>query len=540
MTKRLMCVFTLVGLVAFGAVAQEGGAAGEEDDPTLVEAVRLIDAGDIAAAIGVLETLKTRADTPAVGLALLGGLYVESGRPLDALDVLEPLTRLDPPDPAVLYNAGRAAQALGQMQRAAELYYGSIQIRPTSPARRELGLMLGSQQAFSQALALLKPWATQYPDDIEVRLAAAFCAVQLERVPDAEELLSDLPQDRPPVSLLWSRLLLVKGDPWGAINTLTPILDTAPESMQLDIRRVLAEAYAGVGQAADAVEVLAGYSERDPSVALQVGLAQYQSGDLEGALATLEPFAQGLAVGSGSGLPAELASQMVLHYGRFLAMTGEREAALPYLQRATEMNPEEKQGWQMLGQTLAGLGRREEAQVALERFQAISKGEVSASKQERLDREERDDPTLAAIRETVDLMAEERFDDALARIRQERSLSRGDLRPVLLEGRILTILDRHPEALEVAQQAVQMAPDNADSLYLRGTVLMGMGKSVAAETDFRRALTVQPEHTATMNDLAVLLIETGNTDEARELLKRALEANPDDEVAAANLASIEG
>lgn len=540
MTQRWILALVLLCIPAAQLAAQGGAEPEPEGDPILREAVALIDADRMDEAMRALERLRTAENPSAVGLALLGGLYVESGRPLDALDVLEPLSALDPPDPAVLYNAGRAALALGQMQRAGEFFDRSIQVDPSSPARRELGLMLGRGGMYTRALALLKPWATQYPTDIEVRLAAAFCAVQLERVPDAEELLSDLPQSQPQVSLLWSRLLLIKGDPWGAVNTLTAILESAPETMQLDVRRVLADAYAAVGQAAQAVEVLAGYSERDPSIALQVGLAQYQSGDLDAALETLRPFAEGLAGSPDPALPATLAADLALHYGRFLAMAGERERALPYLEQATSMDPDDKQGWQILGQTLAALGRRDEAKLALERFQEISKREVSASKQEQQEQEERDDPTLAAVRETFALMAEERLDEALARIRQERAIARNDLRPVLLEGRLLTLLGRNPEALEVAEQAVRAAPDNADSLYLRGTVHMAMGNAPAAEADFRQALTLRPEHTATMNDLAVLLIDSGDTAEARALLERALELNPDDEVAAENLANIEG
>jgi Flp pilus assembly protein TadD len=239
-------------------------------------------------------------------------------------------------------------------------------------------------------------------------------------------------------------------------------------------------------------------------------------------------------------LPPEVASRMTLDYGRYLAMTGDQEAALPYLELATRMDPSDKQGWQALGQAFAGLGRREEAQAALERFQEISKAEISASKRELQDRAEVDDPTLRALRETYALMSEQKFDAALLRIQEERALSRNDLRPVLLEARLLTMLQRYPEALAIAEEVVRGAPDNADAVYLRGTVYMSMGNFPQAETDFRQALVLQPEHLATMNDLAVLLIDTGKPGEARELLERVLERNPDDRVAAENLAGLEG
>ena len=540
MTNTLIRTLAVVWIASASLSAQPTAPPGESIDPVIQEAVAKFESGQDAEALLVLETLKDRENPPPQGLALLGALYLQAGRPLDALDVLEPLAAMDPPDSAVLYNAGRAAASLGQFERASGLYERSIQVQPSSPARRELGLILGANGMYPQALALLKPWAERNPSDIEVRLAAAFSALELGRVPDAEQLLSDLPQGQPQVGLLWGRLLLIKGDPWGALNMLAPTLEIAPDAMQLDIRRVLAEAHAAVGQASEAVAVLSGYSETNPSVALQLSQAQYQSGELDGALATLQPFAEALVDNADTGLPADLAGRMVLHYGRFLAMKGEHEAALPYLVRATEMDPGEKQGWQMLGQTLAGLGRRDDAQIALERFQEISKAEISASKRDMQEREEREDPTLATIRKTYNLMSEERFEEALEAIRQERAIARNDLRPLLLEGRILAVLGRHDEALQVAVQAVQAAPENADALYLRGTVHMAQGDRAAAEADFRQALSIQPRHTATMNDLAVLLIDDGNTAEARELLQQVLALNPNDPVAASNLSGLEG
>lgn len=535
---------TLIALVllCFAAplAAQEGDAAAPPTDPIIAEAVQKLEAGDDAGALQILETLRGSENPPVQGLALLGALYTHSGRPLDALDILEPLAEAPNPDPAVLFNAGRAAASLGQMQRAAGYYQRSVQLQPSSPARRELGILLGGVGQYSQALALLKPWAKENPTDVEARLAAAFSAVQLERVPDAEELLGDLPQTQPQVSLLWGKILLIKGDPWGALNLLQPALETAPAQMQLDLRRTLSEAYTSVGQAAEAVDVLAPYSQNDPSIALQVSQAQYQSGDLEGALETVRPFAESLIDDPNPDMQPTLAARLVFHHGRFLAMRGEHEAALPYLERASEMDPGEKQTWQMLGQTLAGLGRRDEAQIALERFQEISKADISASKLEMQEREEREDPTLTALRETYALLGEERFSEALERIRQERALSPNDLRPVLLEGRVLGFLGRHQEAFELADQVVQAVPDSADGVYLRGTANMGLGRTDAAEADFRQALALQPEHTATMNDLAVLLIEDGQTAEARALLERVLERNPADKVAAENLAGIEG
>ena len=47
-------------------------------------------------------------------LSLVGALYLEVGRPKDALAVLKPLADPEDSQPAVLYNAGRAAVMAGR------------------------------------------------------------------------------------------------------------------------------------------------------------------------------------------------------------------------------------------------------------------------------------------------------------------------------------------------------------------------------------------------------------------------------------------
>ena len=109
---------------------------------------------------------------------------------------------------------------------------------------------------------------------------------------------------------------------------------------------------------------------------------------------------------------------------------------------------------------------------------------------------------------------------------------------MLLGARFLLLSERADEALALAEQTIQMVPNNADGYYIKGTILMGMMQFAEAEAEFQHALELAPEHSATMNDMAVLLMEQGRNDEARDLLQRALELRPEDEVAAGNLESL--
>ncbi len=528
-------------LLAAAAVAApqppEGG--GESTETTIRRALEAMNDDRLDEAVELLEPLGRRPDAEVRVLAILGALYLEAGRAADALRLLQPLAESEDAEPAVLYNAGRAALAVGQRGQGEHYLQRSLEKSPGTPAARELGLLRGARGDFAEAYELLLPWARAHPEDAEARTAAALCAVQLQRVPEAEELLSDLPQDRPRVRLLWGHVQLLKGDPWGALATLKPLAESPPPEIAGDLRRLLAEAHATAGQAAEAVAVLKDHVGGSPSVALQLAQAQYQSGDLAGALATLAPFAERVAAGGrGADLPEETAAGIAREYGRWRLLGGDYAAALPHLETATRLRPGDKQSWQALGQTLAGLGRREEAESALARFRELAAAEPPTSSVDRRARQELSDPTGRELRRAFELLAAGRGEEALRVARTEKGLARGDLRPSLAEGRILLALERPREARAVAEEVLAAAPGSPDALYLRGTVRMALGELAGAEADFRKALAAAPQHTASMNDLAVILIERGQTAEARGLLEKVLEINPDDEVAAANLAGL--
>lgn len=532
-SARGYCLILLFSMLPVAAWSQERGAPAALD-----QALNEWQQGRLAEAIAILEARSTDAGGERQTVALLGVLYLEAGRPADALAVLRPLVDKQDADPAALYNAGRAALALGETSPAETYFERSLKDSPGSPAARELGLLHGRQRRYQEAYPLLVPWAYRNPDDLEARLAAAVCAVQLERIPPAEELLSDLPQENPQVRFLWGRILLLKGDPFGAIATLKPLARSPLPEMDLDVRRILAEAYVVAGQAASAVELLRGWTENRPAVALQLTQAQYQSGDLDGALATIEPFAeQILKSRDASSASSALAPDILVLYGRLLAGGGLHQRALPALELATDLDPDDKRGWQALGQALAAVGRDPEAEQALGRFRRVAEAETRTSVQQLED--DLKDPTGREVRQGLELLHSGAAEQALEVARRELSLAPDDLRPRLLEASSLLHLQRPEEALDAAQRAVRMAPENADATYLRGTIWMALNSLEAAEQDLRRALDLSAEHTAAMNDLAILLSSRGEKDAARRLLERALELNPADPVARANLARLQ-
>jgi Flp pilus assembly protein TadD len=537
LASRSLASASALFLLALAAPAQAPSA---DPDVALVEqAVELLTSGDAAGAVALLEPVRQRSAPPRQLLALLGTSYLEAGRADDALALLAPLAEGEGADPAVLYNAGRAALAAGDLERGESFLERSLALQPNTPAARELGLLRGTQGRMRESYRLLRPWALANPDDREARLAAALAAIRLERLPEAEQLLEGLPTEDDRVRLLWGQIRLLSGDPRGAVATLAPILAEESGTVDLAVRRTMAEAQISLGQPEEAVSLLAGHVGEDPAATLVLGQAQYRAGDLDAGLATLQPFATRLLQVAGAA-GGEMANQQLgarygLEYGRMLAAAGRHEEALPHLQLATRLEPSNRQAWQQLGQTLAALDRRDEAAAALERFEALNREEGTlTAKRERFETET-EDPAARAILKARELMADERYDEALEVLRAEIELAPEELRPRLLESRVLLVAGRPQEALDRGEEIVARFPENADAYYQRGTAHLALEHRTSAEADFRQALALAPDHVPAMSDLAVVLTVRGERTEAERLLERVLELRPDDARAKAHL-----
>ncbi len=227
MRASVLPLLLVLGLPALAAQPNPPGAPGAQP-PQVEEAVEKYQGGDLEGAIAVLEPLRGKPGTHPAALSLLGALYLEAGRADDSLAILGPLADGAAAGPVILHNAARAARAVGQMAKAEAYLERAVAKAPVSPASRELGILRGSQGRIAESYRLLRPWALANPGDREVRLSAAYGAVELARPAEAEELLKDLPQDNPAVQLLRGRLHLAAKRPQDALNAAEAALQTAP------------------------------------------------------------------------------------------------------------------------------------------------------------------------------------------------------------------------------------------------------------------------------------------------------------------------
>jgi Flp pilus assembly protein TadD len=548
MNKKHSLPFLLLLALAFACPIPPAAAQGQKLAPpspqlekTLKSALQKYQGGDLKSAIALLEPLKNKPGTHPAALSLLGTLYLEAGRPKDSIALLGPLADTPAAGPLILANAAHAALALGQTARAEKYLQRAVEKDPDSPAARDLGLLLGSQGELDQSYARLRPWALAHPEDAEARLAAAYDAVELSRLPEGAELLQGLPADNPRVRLLQGRILLNQQKPREGIALLEPLLKSGPPELDLSVRRHLATGYLVVGESSAAVGLLKGKVGDDPSLAVLLGRAYYQDGNPAEAIAVLEPFARNLLSGAPSS-PSErsLMADLALEYGKALVGMSKWPEAAAALTRAAQLDEQSIQAWQLLSRAQLASGQREDANRSMEKFRQLEAAQKSNTTRINENQRNVDDPTRRNMKQAMSLAMSGRTDEALALIRQEIALQPRDPRPRTAQ--IMTLLNakRPKEALTAAEDAVSAVPGDPDLTYLRGAVRMALRDFPGAEKDLRQTLQARPNHLGAMSDLAVLLTAAGKKEEARQLLLKVLELKPGDPTATANLKSLGG
>ena len=188
------------------------------------------------------------------------------------------------------------------------------------------------------------------------------------------------------------------------------------------------------------------------------------------------------------------------------------QEALIYLQELQERDSYTGTALYNSGRCLEAL---EQPQQAIQAYQAIGPGEYF----------------LAARQQEGNLWLQlgrpEQFRQTFIRARD----SQPDEQPSLLQIEI-ELLNRNQQAdaaWQLAGQALQQFPDNANLLYSRAMLAERRDDLQQLETDLRRIMANDPEHAIAMNALGYTLADrTDRLAEALELIRAAHELQPDD------------
>ena len=523
---------TLAVLLAL-LFAPEAPSAQDLPQP-MEDAMGRAQSGDLVGAIEILEAFCAGDDAPDAAFGALGALHLEAGSPEKAMGVLLPLTQRSQADPAVLFNTGRAAEALGRFTDAVAFYQRSVAIDGFSPAVRALGMLLGRLGRPEVSYEFLKTWLEANASDHTARIAAAAGAVALGLADEAESLIEGLPRYAPAIRLLHGRILLQRDDPWGALGELQPLAEEPPPALELDIRRSLADTWLRVGDPEAAIEQMELIPRRDPADTVQLANAYFQAGRIQDAIETLSPLAEPLVGNEPPADPGPLALGVLIDYGHYLQSAGHVQRALSFLQLATEIGPDYAEAFEALAEGLEASGRADEAAAARDRYETLVATPPPSRNQFDI-AADADDQVAQGIREALELAFSGDAEEALERLAQQLVQTPGDPRPAYVRSSILLQSGRTEEALAAADRALDIAPGRADGLYQRAVVLMALQRIAEAERMFREALDAMPEHPAALSDYGVLLMSVGRSGEAADLFGRLVELRPGDPRALAML-----
>ena len=220
----------------------------------------------------------------------------------------------------------------------------------------------------------------------------------------------------------------------------------------------------------------------------------------------LEPFAhQFLAKKPETRADHDIAAGLAREYGQALVALSKWPEAIDSLEKATLLEPDNLQSWQLLGRAQLAAGRREEAAKSVARFQELQRAQKPNS--ERVNEFDRNaaDPTGRNLEQAASLAGAGKTDEALAAIRQEIGLAPADPRPRIAEVTTLMAAGRLQDALKATEASQGAIPGKPAFLV------------------------------DTMNNLASRLLAEGRKDDARKLLRKVLAVKPGDPEALANL-----
>ena len=258
-------------------------------------------------------------------------------------------------------------------------------------------------------------------------------------------------------------------------------------------RLLEAQPAAAAEQASEILRAVPGH----PVALLILGGAQRALGDIDGALAVLEPLAK-----SQPNAPA-------VHYelGVALGANGQGDRAIEALRRAVALKPEMPAAWRALGDHLTAIGDTQGADAAY--AQGI--------------RHSTRDPRLM---EAAVHLCDGRLAPAEALLRDHLKQHPTDLAAIRMLGEVATRLGRYGDAESLLRRAVELAPSFALARYNLALVLHRQTRSEEALSDLEALLKAEPRNPSYRVLKAAVLGRVGDFAQAIEIYAAVLAEYP--------------
>ena len=464
------------------------------------------------------------------------------------------------------YVQARAAEAVGDEARAAQLFAGLAAADPADPTIAQRALD-GAIAAGNFPLALKVARGLPAKElSLDARLLLVADDLRAGRVTPALASL-ETPGQTPDLSFMgplvraWDQVM--RGDA-GAVTTIGLIPANGPLGAFVPEQRALI--LAALNRSAEAEpfarRAVASAGGRETRVRLELAEAFRAAGDRPRALVMLEGQGRGLAVARGRiaagqsigrriDTPVSALAEVLL--GLAISLNRQDDQALPIAlaQVARYAMPDNSESSIVLGLLLDQAGRSNDALAAFATVPAddFLIAQARDARVRSLLKERRDDDALAIARaaasardaDSVDFV---RLGDTYEAMERHGEAANAYLRAVaampasgpgsseawtayLLAGSSLEEAGRWPEARAAVEKAITLAPDQPLLLNFLGYAKLTHGEDIdAAEAMIRKASELRPSDASITDSLGWALYKRGKVSEAIATLEKAAAGDP--------------
>ncbi|MDA8129101.1 MAG: tetratricopeptide repeat protein [Betaproteobacteria bacterium] len=423
-------------------------APGELD--TLLAAFR---EGRYAEAVTLARTMTEHFPQHAFGWKTLGVVYMQLGRPADALDPMRKTAALSPNDVEAHYNLGVTLQELARLQEAESSYRRALRIKPNyADALCNLGVTLRNLGHQEEAEENLRKAVQIKPDYAEAHNNLSATLKDLGRLDEAEASCRQALQIKPHNAAAHNN----QGTIFQALGRLEEAEASYRRALEIDPH--YAEAYGNLGNS------------------LQEG------GRLEEAEAS---FRQALRISpDDAGIHNNL--------GITLQELGRLDEADAHFQMALHIKPEDARAHDNRGNLLCYLGRPNEAEASYRKALEIAPDHAGY---------------LANLGKLLRKLG--RLEEAEASFRRALEINPDDVNTHTSLGGTLQDQGLLDKAEACFRGVLQTWPDSVGAIGHLGQVLQSLGRLHEAEACFRKAQQLRPDYAPLHSNLLYYLSITG-------------------------------
>jgi tetratricopeptide (TPR) repeat protein len=448
-------------------------------------------------------------------------------------------------------------------------------------AHYNLALVLTRRGDRSRSERELQAAILQKPDSVSSHFALGTLFADEKRFVLAEqEFRSALKVDPAftPGALKLSQALIAEGKTQAAVNFLEETAKQTPPDQGEQFQAALGLAYAENGDTDKGFRTLKNLVASQPNSALphfNLGLLYATQNQPADATDAATEFGQALQL-DGSMDAARLA------LGRVLISLGKYSDAVPVLIEYTRHQPQDAQGFYVLGRAYQGLQRLQQAMGAFRHAATLdpmqpairfSLGVVLASAGKTSDAiqqfsaAERMNPSDPEIHEQLASLFEKTGDKERARVERSRLAAlkttadkegavaklNAEANQYLLAGNAKSAAESYRKAMQInprdaklhynlalaldklgdfpseqkeLERAVELDPKLAAAQNQLGLLALRSGQQAVAAQHFRKTLAIDPRFAEAQNSLGVLYSKQGKDDEARSLFEQAIQNDP--------------